>query len=478
MAAVNPRVIWKGHSFDWYAGTNFEKFLGKILKDAEAHASLPIKNGIQGQMTDQDFINETGIDDINDLSSLPGSEHSPHESCSSSGKVKLFRQIFADHFHELSDTPLRSVVIENVERMLSCGDPKKGGTMYGCPTCDTLRFSPCHCGSRFCPSCGNLYNSKRAQAMAEKVIDAPHRHITFTIPAEFRDFFRLDRTTLNDLFDAVSDTLFYVFRNLSKTEKFIPGFIAVLHTFGRDLKWNPHIHVLLCEILVGSHRTHFPITYINYASLRKSFQKTISDRLSSRFGKRIRRLVSKLYKKYCHGFYVHAPQRKCNIRNTIKYIGRYLGRPPIASSRIDSYDGKTVTFHYTRHEDNKTVSESTSAIDFIKKLIVHIPDKNFKMVRYFGFYSSESARICSLRGAHLSPLIKKSSRAALRKNNTWRFAMMQAFNIDPIKCPYCGDTMKPIYFSCGEKTHFFPVFKLKASPDIRMLQLLSFTSSA
>ena len=100
MAAVNPRVIWKGHSFDWYAGTNFEKFLGKILKDAEAHASLPIKNGIQGQMTDQDFINETGIDDINDLSSLPGSEHSPHESCSSSGKVKLFRQIFADHFNK------------------------------------------------------------------------------------------------------------------------------------------------------------------------------------------------------------------------------------------------------------------------------------------------------------------------------------------------------------------------------------------
>lgn len=142
MAAVNPRVIWKGHSFDWYAGTNFVIFLEKILKDAQTHASLPIKNGIQGQMTDQDFINETGIDNINDLSSLPGSEHSSHGSCSHSGKVKLFRQIFADHFHELSDTPLRSVVVENVERMLSCGSPEKGGTMYGCPTCDTLRFSP------------------------------------------------------------------------------------------------------------------------------------------------------------------------------------------------------------------------------------------------------------------------------------------------------------------------------------------------
>ena len=128
--------------------------------------------------------------------------------------------------------------------------------------------------------------------MAEKVIDAPHRHITFTIPAEFRNFFRYDRDALNDLFSAVSDTLFYIFRNLSKSEDYIPGFIAVLHTFGRDLKWNPHIHVLLCEVLVGVHRTHFPIKYINYAALRKSFQKTVCDRLSARFGKKIRRLVS------------------------------------------------------------------------------------------------------------------------------------------------------------------------------------------
>ena len=62
--------------------------------------------------------------------------------------------------------------------------------------------------------------------------------------------------------------------------------------------------------------------------------------------------------------------------------------------------------------------------------------------------------------------------------NTWRFAMMQAFDIDPIKCPICGDTMKPIYFACGDKTFFFPEFKLKSSCEIRMRQLLSFTSPA
>lgn len=73
MAAVNPQVIWKGKSFDWYAGSNFEKFLNIILEDAEKQALLPMKNVEQGQLTDQDFIRETGIDDIHDISSSESS---------------------------------------------------------------------------------------------------------------------------------------------------------------------------------------------------------------------------------------------------------------------------------------------------------------------------------------------------------------------------------------------------------------------
>ena len=54
------------------------------------------------------------------------------------------------------------------------------------------------------------------------------------------------------------------------------------------------------------------------------------------------------------------------------------GRPFIATSRIDKYDGENVTFHYTRHEDNKTIEECVPAPDFIKRLIIHIPEKHFR----------------------------------------------------------------------------------------------------
>ena len=61
-----------------------------------------------------------------------------------------------------------------------------------------------------------------------------------------------------------------------------------------------------------------------------------------------------------------------------KYIGRYLGRPVIATSRIDRYDGETVTFHYNRHEDNRLITESVPVMEFIQRLIQHIPKKTFQ----------------------------------------------------------------------------------------------------
>lgn len=76
-----------------------------------------------------------------------------------------------------------------------------------------------------------------------------------------------------------------------------------------------------------------------------------------------------------------------NNKDVIKYIGRYLGRPVIATSRIDNYDGTNVTFHYNRHENNALVTQTVSAVDFIKKLIIHIPEKHFKMIKYYGVYA-------------------------------------------------------------------------------------------
>lgn len=139
----------------------------------------------------------------------------------------------------------RASVIENVEKMINCGDPSFGGAMYGCPTCGNMKFVQFRCHSRFCPTCGNKYSMERTTRMSFKLINVTHRHCVFTIDENLRPYFLKDRSLLNCLFHAVTSVVTRLFHNMNKSKNFTPGFIMVLHTFGRDLKWNPHIHMLI-----------------------------------------------------------------------------------------------------------------------------------------------------------------------------------------------------------------------------------------
>ena len=48
-----------------------------------------------------------------------------------------------------------------------------------------------------------------------------------------------------------------------------------------------------------------------------------------------------------------------------------------------------VTFHYNRHEDEQLIIETIPVMNFIKRLIIHIPDENFKQIRYYGIYARQ-----------------------------------------------------------------------------------------
>ena len=142
-----------------------------------------------------------------------------------------------------------------------------------------------------------------------------------------------------------------------------------------------------------------------------------------------------LYKHCPNGFYVYAKPTLTNNQDVLKYIGRYLGRPVIASSRIDNYDGEFVTFHYNRHEDNKLITETVSAVDFIKKLIIHIPEKHFKLIRYYGIYAKHHKHENSLR-----LFIPKEKRRFHILRNSWRTSVSLSFHFDLLLCK-CGHKM-------------------------------------
>ena len=352
--------------------------------------------------------------------------------------MNVLQKIFNDHYEELQYLLRpRQSVMENVDRMLNCGDPSFGGAMYGCTNCGNMKFVPFRCKSRFCPTCGNKYSIDRTQSMSFKILNAQHRHCVFTIDENLRDFFLKDRSLLNCLFSAVSQVISYMFHSMNKSMNFTPGYILVLHTFGRDLKWNPHIHCLLSEGGVADNGKWRSVTHFNYTYLRNAFRTVLLNELEKYIDDpSFKRIKAACYREHKQGFYVYAKPNKCKPNIVIKYIGRYLGRPVIATSRIDKYDGDSVTFHYNRHEDDKYVEETIPALEFIERLIRHIPEKHFKMIRYYGVYARHKKSDNKLRRA-ISPEVRNF----LINRNKWRNNIFRYFGYDPLCCPNCSKTM-------------------------------------
>lgn len=357
----------------------------------------------------------------------------------------IFNSAWSDFliYAKAQNYEIRDVVLEEIDRITKCGSLSEGYYTYVCKDCDKVHYCPFRCHSRFCPSCGVKTILEKTDDILEKMVNVPHRHLVFTIPEELREIFLKKRKIcINILFEAVNDTIKYIIKqSTSKKESdedYVPGFISTLHTFGRDLKWNPHIHVIIAECLSGKNNIYKKL-FIPYALIRKSFQNVLLKKLENHLKvDQFRALKNKIYSNTKNGFYVYAKKDSCkSIKDTVKYTIRYHGRPAIAESRIISFDGTIVKFWYDRHEDGKRVIETLHVFEFIKRLIIHIQDKYTNTIRYYGFYNRPLRQSSKLR-----KLVNETYFKARKCIDSWRNRIRFYFNTDPLICKFCGKLME------------------------------------
>jgi hypothetical protein len=139
-----------------------------------------------------------------------------------------------------------------------------------------------------------------------------------------------------------------------------------------------------------------------------------------------------MFKDYPEGFYVLAPKesRITSRHKVSKYVARYVRHPAIANSRICGYNEKEVTFWYVERDDIKHY-KTMDIDDFIHAIIQHVPERQFKMIRYYGAYcrkwKSRYNRYLShssIRGCKIDEIGDKA----------WQ------------KCPNCGSRMVFVKF--------------------------------
>lgn len=308
------------------------------------------------------------------------------------GKITV-REIFEDnHNWEVflfnNRGKLRQVEIDEVNEMLTCRDTSRGFYIYYCPNCKeyhTIRFG---CNSRICSNCGKNYTDKWAKSFSKKMFDVPHRHLVLTIPDKLRPYLLENRGLWKVLMDSAIKALNDTF-SWSSRRKVMSGAVVVLHPFGKDLDFKIHIHALVMEGGFDGKGTFVHKEFIPAKMLRKTWQYQVLTNLKKAMpeDRAFSKLVDEMFHTYSKGFYVYLPEetRITSKRKVADYVGRYVRHPAIASSRICGYDGKNVTFWYVDGE-NKKHYRTMDVFSFIRAIVQHIPDPNFKMIRYYGAY--------------------------------------------------------------------------------------------
>jgi len=142
---------------------------------------------------------------------------------------------------------------------------------------------------------------------------------------------------------------------------------------------------------------------------------------------------------------------RCSIESaTVRSIGRYTKRAVLAEYRITYYDGKVVRFAFRDYaEGGKTSYKTMPVLAFIGRLIRHVPDKHFKMVRYAGLFAPRwKARYLAAARAALARENKAATKLAARVEPTkasllpWRQRRLAEKHRDPLVCPLCHVEME------------------------------------
>ncbi len=365
---------------------------------------------------------------------------------------------------------IRSVEIENVERLRKCRTPKNGYKTYKCPNCGTIKYVPFTCKCRLCTSCGTKAANQWADEIHHKLLKVPHRHVVFTIPDRLREVFK-NPDYQKVLFAASKITMEEMIESSNKKSKkkikLKIGMIQVLQTYGADMKWNPHVHCIVTEGGFDRQWNWIHTYYIPYKFWRKKWQYKLLTMLKKEMPKCRKNsdFINLLFKNYDDGFVMNGKRRfeKREGWNMARYIGRYVKHPPIAESRIMNFDGNQVTYWYEDSETKIKKMVTMDKFEFIRLLLSHIPEKNFKIVRYVGIYSRRGYR-------HRQTEFHEGEIILIKRS--WREEIKRTFDYDPLICPKCKIEMELIG-TCYEGTESYPTEEpppVEPPPNIKLSQ--------
>ncbi|MBR7075356.1 MAG: IS91 family transposase [Lachnospiraceae bacterium] len=361
----------------------------------------------------------------------------------------VFHRFYSDYEmkHALSASQRKAAY-----HIMNCKTGAFGINISVCEDCGCISVHYNSCRDRCCPMCQEFPKEKWVDARREDVLDAPYFHVVFTVPEELYPVIYSNQKLLYDaLYHAASGTL----QEPASDSRYLGadiGYICILHTWGSEMNFHPHIHAIVLGggLDPGNHwKDNGEDFFLPVRVISRLFRGKYLAELKQLWkdGRLEFHGSAELYRNYyafkelldcCYSkeWISYCKKPFDGAGSVIRYLGKYTHRIAISNYRIKSMTDSTVTFTAKDYKNQGQWKEVTiSGEEFIRRFLMHVPPKRFVRIRHYGLLSSrnKSRKISLCRNLlgckkYLSRLKDLDAPAIIRI----------LYNKDVCKCASCG----------------------------------------
>ena len=357
------------------------------------------------------------------------------------------QQVLLRHHHP--DTQGNTHTDNVLQHLKACRTAALGYHLYKCSEeeCGYLKYQYHSCRDRHCPNCGGMKKQEWIEARMQELLPVKYYHVVFTLPHELNSLVLGNRKVLLKLlFDASAQTLL----SFAADPQYIgakPGIVSVLHTWGQQLSFHPHVHCIVSgggitadnewkDAKKSVYRYLFPskaMSIVYRGKFLQALQTMIAKgEVTVPAGTDSKSLIDLLYQK---DWVVYAKAPFGGPQAVIEYLGRYTHKVAISNHRMVSMDEEgSVTFDYKDYADGNQKKQMTlSGEEFIRRFQQHILPKGFTKIRTYGYLANRDRhrRINEILKAMKLPQHKGLVKVPIE------IKLKERYGIDMEICPCC-----------------------------------------
>lgn len=376
----------------------------------------------------------------------------------------LFKHPIIEQFNSYSRAAFRDLSI--------CHTAKKGMHYMQCDNdqCAVPSIQYHACGNRHCPNCGGMKREIWIEEKTRDLLPTSYFHIVFTLPHELHSLTLGNRKAMFKLlFDASSYTLL----KLGSDPKHLGatlGIISVLHTWGQDLCFHPHVHCIVSGGGIdkqgnwvkekrANHKFIFP-KWILQKVFKGYYMKELRKRISSgeiiaKDKIEVDKMIETIgYKKW--NVYAKAPFG--GPSQVIEYLGRYTHKIAITAHRIKNISSTHTTFDYKDYADGNEKKEMTiTNEEFLRRFEQHILPKGFVKIRNYGYLKNHRKQ------ARLNTLFEQMNlpKRPERVHIPMHIRLLEKYGRDITICPHCEQGKMQLIYTHKPRIDFQTPNELK-----------------